>query len=138
TTFSVELTGVPAGKTAVFSPTLTEAPAYQVAWAIDDYIELVLGTTTAGTEIALFHRANETNAASVGGANLVAVFDWLEQTIGPYRFGPKAGGVSITWPIGGFGGMEHHPLWHVSRGSFASEETQAHEAAHGWYGDGIR
>jgi aminopeptidase N len=34
--------------------------------------------------------------------------------------------------------MEHHPLWHVSASSLGSEETNAHEAAHGWFGDGIR
>ena len=34
--------------------------------------------------------------------------------------------------------MEHHPYFHVSSGSIDSEETQAHEAAHGWYGDGVR
>ena len=34
--------------------------------------------------------------------------------------------------------MEHHPQWHVDDSSFGSQETQAHEASHGWYGDGIR
>jgi len=37
-----------------------------------------------------------------------------------------------------FGGMEHHPRWHVAAGALASEVTHAHEAAHGWFGDGIR
>jgi aminopeptidase N len=34
--------------------------------------------------------------------------------------------------------MEHHPRWHVGAGSLASQETNVHEAAHGWFGDGIR
>ncbi|MBA2543748.1 MAG: peptidase M1 [Deltaproteobacteria bacterium] len=139
TTFTLALSGVPDGKTAVFADAIAmEAPSYQVAWAIGDYVETSFGTTAAGTEIALWHPPAEANNAALGGANLKAVFEWLETTIGPYRFGTKVGGVSIAWPAGAFGGMEHHPRWHVAKGSFQSEETQAHEAAHGWYGDGIR
>jgi len=139
TTFSVDLAGIPPGKTAIFPASIpSQAPSYQVAWAIDDFSELPLGATTAGTQVSLWHRANELATAQQGGANLVAVFDWYEKTLGAYRFGNQVGGVSISWPLGAFGGMEHHPLWHVSRGSFGSEETQAHEAAHGWFGDGIR
>jgi aminopeptidase N len=139
TTFTLDLTGIPAGKTAVFPAAIpTEAPAYQLAWAIGDHVETPLGTTAAGTQVSLWHPPAEANDAALGGANLVAVFNWLETTIGPYRYGNKVGGVSIAWPAGAFGGMEHHPQWHVAKGSFKSEETQAHEAAHGWYGDGIR
>jgi hypothetical protein len=139
TSFSLDVTGVPEGKTAVFPPAIaTEAPSYQLAWAIDDYSELSLGTTTAGTEVVMWHRPNEQATAQSGGANLVAVFDWLEQTLGPYRFGGKVGTVSVAWPQGAFGGMEHHPRWHISSRSLGSQEVNAHEAAHGWYGDGIR
>jgi aminopeptidase N len=139
TTFTLDVTGVPAGKTAIFPTGVSnEAPSYQVAWAIDAYLEKSLGTTTAGTEVVLWHRAGEEAIATGGGANLVGVFEWYETTIGAYRFGTKVGGVAISWPVGAFGGMEHHPRWHVAKGSFNSEETQAHEAAHGWFGDGIR
>jgi aminopeptidase N len=34
--------------------------------------------------------------------------------------------------------MEHHPYWHVDREQMSSEETQLHEAAHGWFGNGVR
>jgi aminopeptidase N len=34
--------------------------------------------------------------------------------------------------------MEHHPLWHVAKDAMGDEVTQAHEAAHGWFGDGVR
>jgi aminopeptidase N len=139
TTFTLDLINVPDGVTAIFPSTIaTEAPSYQVAWAIDAFQELSLGTTTAGTEVVISHRANELANAQEGGSNLLAVFDWLEETIGPYRFGTKVGTVSIRWPAGAFGGMEHHPRWHIAAGSLASQETNAHEAAHGWYGDGIR
>ena len=138
-TMSLELTGVPAGKLAVFPPVLSEAPSYQVAWSIDAYTELPLGTTTAGTSVSMWYRgATEMAAAMTGGTNLVGVFDWYEKTIGPYRFGTKVGTVSVKWGTGALGGMEHHPMWHVSSTALGDQETNAHEAAHGWFGDGIR
>jgi aminopeptidase N len=33
--------------------------------------------------------------------------------------------------------MEHHPYWHVS-GAQRNLLVNAHEAAHGWFGDGVR
>ena len=64
--------------------------------------------------------------------------EWLEQTLGPYRFGRKAGTVSVAWGPGAFGGMEHHPYWHVGSAALGDVETNTHEAAHGWFGGGIR
>jgi len=140
TTFSaVALTGVPDGKVAVYPDRIAaDAPAYQLGWSIDAYSELALGTTAAGTEVTIAYRPGELAAARAGGAHLVAVFDWLEKTLGRYRFGGKVGAVSVAWPAGAFGGMEHHPRWHVAAGALARELTHAHEAAHGWFGDGIR
>lgn len=139
TTFALELAGVPAGKTAVYPATLTaEAPAYQLAWSYDDYVETPLGATTAGTEVVVWHLASEAAAAATGTAHLVAAFDWLERTLGPYRFGSKVGSVSARWGLGAFGGMEHHPFWHVGSAAMADVETHIHEAVHGWFGGGIR
>ncbi|HEX5061158.1 MAG TPA: M1 family aminopeptidase [Kofleriaceae bacterium] len=139
TLFSLDVQGVPAGKTAIYAPTIAnDAPSYMLAWSIDDYVETPLGTTTAGTELSVWHRASEATTAMNGTQNLVAAFDWLEKTIGPYRFGTKAGTVSVAWPAGAYGGMEHHPRWHVDDNSLGSQETNVHEAAHGWFGDGIR
>lgn len=139
TTFSLELANVPADKTAVYPATIpNEAPSYQLAWAIDAYTEVPLGTTTAGTALSVWHRPNELPAAQQGTAQLLAAFDWLEQTIGPYKFGPKAGSVSTAWGPGAFGGMEHHPFWHVGSAALGDVDTNVHEAAHGWFGDGIR
>jgi hypothetical protein len=135
---TLAVTGVPAGKTAVFPAAIAEAPSYQVAWSIDDYTELPLGTTTAGTQVSVWYRPNELATAQQGTANLVAAFDWLEKTIGPYRFGNKVGTVSVKWGPGAYGGMEHHPLWHVGTSSLGDQETNVHEASHGWFGDGIR
>jgi aminopeptidase N len=46
--------------------------------------------------------------------------------------------VSVVWGEGMYGGMEHHPYWHVASDAMNDEETHVHEAAHGWFGDGIR
>ena len=137
-TMSLNVTGVPAGKVAVWTPSLTEAPAYQLAWAIDYYTELSLGATTAGTEVSVWYRPTEFATAQNGTQNLVAVFDWYEKTLGPYRFGSKVGTVSVNWGADAYGGMEHHPRWHISASSLGSQEANAHEAAHGWFGDGVR
>ena len=139
TTFTLDLTGVPAGKTAVYPMAIgKDAPSYQIAWAVGDYVETQLGTTTAGTHLSVWHLASEATTAMNGTAHLVAAFDWLEKTLGPYRFGDTAGTVSVPWGAGAYGGMEHHPRWHVGASSLGSEETNVHESAHGWFGDGIR
>ncbi|MDQ3368178.1 MAG: peptidase M1 [Myxococcota bacterium] len=139
TTFSLALAGVPAGKTAVYPATIpSEAPSYQIAWAIEDYTELALGTTTAGTQLVVWYLPGELAKARQGTEYLVAAFDWLEQTLGPYRFGTKAGTVSTKWGAGAFGGMEHHPYWHVGSAALGDVETNTHEAVHGWFGGGIR
>jgi hypothetical protein len=138
TEFTVALTGIPAGMTAVYPTSISEAPSYQVAWSVDEYNEVSLGTTDAGTEIVVWHRPGEEADANAGTDNLVAAFNWLETTLGPYRFGPKAGTVSVGWGPGALGGMEHHPFWHLADGALSSDEVNVHEAVHGWYGDGIR
>ncbi len=137
--FTLALSGVPAGQAAVYAASIgPEAPAYQVAWAIGDYTEVPLGTTAAGTQVSVWHLAGEAAAAAAGTQHLAAAFDWMERTLGPYRFGRHVGTVSIDWPGGDFGGMEHHPRWHVDRDSLADPVIHVHEAAHGWFGNGVR
>ena len=53
-------------------------------------------------------------------------------------FGKVAGSVSADWGPGDYGGMEHHPYWHVGKNDFKDEVTHVHEAVHGWFGDGVR
>ncbi len=137
-TMSLSLTGIPAGKTALYVPAVSQAPAYQLAWAIDNYTELPLGSTGAGTNVSAWYRPNELAKAQAGTEHLLAVFDWYEKTLGAYRFGNQVGTVSVNWGTGVYGGMEHHPRWHVSSSSLGSQEINAHEAAHGWFGDGVR
>jgi aminopeptidase N len=142
TTFTLDLQSVPAGKQAVFPAAIaSQAPAYQLAWTVDDYTQVDLGTTTAGTLVSTWYRTagtGEQAAAAAGTAHLVAAFDWLEKTIGPYTFGSHYGSVSVKWPRGAIGGMEHHPFIHIGNVAINDENTQVHEASHGWFGDGIR
>ena len=139
TRFALELSGVPDDAVAIHPATIpAEAPAYMLAWAIDPYVELPLGTTTAGTQVSMFHHPGDQERAAAGGAHLVAAFDWMEQHLGAYLFGDRVGTVTARWGAGGFGGMEHHPFWHVGSVALASEEVNVHEAAHGWFGNGVR
>ena len=139
TSFELALTGVPAGATAVYpSEIQADTAAYQLAWVVGPYVRTSLGATAAGTEVVVWHHAGEAAAASTGTKHLRAAFDWLEQHVGPYRFGAVVGSVSAHWGGGAYGGMEHHPLWHVASDAMADESVHVHEAAHGWFGDGIR
>lgn len=136
---TLDLTGAPAGQTAIFPREIpADAPAYMLAWAIGDYEKKALGKTKAGTSVSVYYLPGEKQAAEAGTAHLTKVFDWLETTYGGYLFGDDVASVSADWGDGAFGGMEHHPYWHVSTGSMSDEETHAHEAAHGWFGDGVR
>lgn len=139
TAFTLSLDGVPANKTAVFPPSIdNDAPPYQIAWAVGAYTRMDLGTTTAGTKVSAYWLPGGETAARTGTKHLRDVFDWYERTLGPYSFGPEVASVSVVWGEGLFGGMEHHPFWHVAKDAMNDEVTHAHEAAHGWFGDGVR
>jgi hypothetical protein len=138
-TFALEVAGVTAGRVAVYPAAVeTEAPSYQIAWAVGEYERSEIGTTGAGTVIEAWTSSGDAAAAATGMADLPAVFDWYERTLGPYPFGDRAGAVAVNWPPGALGGMEHHPIWHVSRGALGMRGVHAHEAAHGWFGNGVR
>lgn len=142
--FTLELTGVPAGKTAVYPTSIPDAPAYQLAWTISDLTEISIGSTTNGTEIVGWYLPSLEPKLRKGTEQLVEAFDWYEQNLGPYKFGPKAGTVAVSWSFAGIapdyvlGGMEHHPFWHINESSLQFGDSHIHEAGHGWYGDGIR
>lgn len=139
TTFSLELTNVPNGTQAIYSPLIAaQAPSYMAAWAIGDYRKVELGATTAGTKVAVWHLPGGEADATTGSAHLVQAFDWFEQHLGPYQFGTEVGSVAVNWASGSSGGMEHHPRWHISVLSMGQELTHAHEASHGWFGNGVR
>jgi hypothetical protein len=137
TSVTATVTGVPAGKTAVFPATIpAAAPSYMWAVAVGNYTYREIGVTTAGTHVGVYALPGDTSSTAT--ARLRDLFDWYEQSLGPYTFGDHVASVAANWGPGDYGGMEHHPLWHVGTGSMAREETHAHEAAHGWYGNGVR
>jgi aminopeptidase N len=139
TTFGLSLADVPAGDVAVFPTTIpAPAPSYQIAWTVGAYTEMPVGTTSSGTAISVFHLPGQDGVATAGTQDLVAAFDWLETTLGPYQFGASYASVAVDWPAGQIGGMEHHPMSHIASAAIGDEETNVHEAAHGWFGDGIR
>jgi hypothetical protein len=136
---SLAVTGVPANKVAVYPANIpADAPAYMLAVAVGDYTYLKVGTTDAGTEVGVYYLPNGLAAAQTGTHNLDRAFDWYERTYGAYTFGNRVASVAAAWGPSGFGGMEHHPLWHVGTASMSDQVTHYHEAAHGWFGDGVR
>ena len=140
-TFTMAVTGVDEGLSAIY-PTSThgDGPAYMAAVAVGDYTKLDLGTTTAGTTLSAWYLPgrNALEGATTGTAHLVSAFDYFEHTYGPYNFGREAGTVEVDWGADSWGGMEHHPFFHVGKFDFDDEEAQVHEAGHGWFGDGVR
>src|SRR5262249_26011690 len=102
------------------------------------YSMLDLGVTAAGTHIVAYHLPGGETSAKQGTASLRDIFAWYERQYGPYPFGSRAGSVSVHWRVGAYGGMGHHPPWHISESAMGDPWVHAHEAAHGWFGDGVR
>lgn len=137
--FELAVTGAPSGVSVVFPTAIpNDAPSYMLAWAVGDYTKLDLGVTAAGRRVSVHYLPGEKTKAVRGTKHLVAAFDWLEATYGEYLYGDDVGSVSAAWGPGAFGGMEHHPLWHVAESALDDVETHVHEAAHGWFGDAVR
>ncbi|MBW2461908.1 MAG: peptidase M1 [Deltaproteobacteria bacterium] len=139
TTFALSVTGAAPGLTPVYPRAITaDAPSYMIAVAVGEYEELSLGTTRAGTRLSAYYFPGDRASAAEGTRSLVGYVEFFETTYGPYLFGDEMASVAVRWGAGGFGGMEHHPFFHVARPSMANPVTQAHEAAHGWFGNGVR
>ena len=139
TRFSLELTGIFDGAVAVApAEILTDSPSYQIAWAVGVYDWYGLGTTQDGTEVGVWYLPGQFNTAVEGTEYLLSAFDWLEQFLGAYPFGSRVASVELAWGPGGYGGMEHHPYWHIGSYSMPDRSVHVHEAAHGWYGGGVR
>ena len=137
--FDLLLRNVPTGLTAIYPEHLAgDAPSYQLAWTVADYRWLDLGTTPSGTLIRAAYLNGQEMAAIAGTKYLRDEFAWYESTLGPYPWGTQAASVEVDWGPDAYGGMEHHPYWHVAAQDYANPTTHAHEAAHGWFGDGVR
>ncbi|MES9828115.1 MAG: M1 family aminopeptidase [Candidatus Thiodiazotropha sp.] len=137
--YDLLIKGVPEEIVSIYPKRIeTEVPAYMLAWAVGDYEYRMLGVTTDGTEVGVYYYPDEEENALQGTRYLTDVFDWYEQTYGRYIFGEKVASVSVKWSAGGFGGLEHHPFWHIASDSLIDPVVHAHEASHGWFGNGVR
>jgi hypothetical protein len=137
--FALSLRGVPDGAIAVYPEAIAaDGPSYMPAFAIGAYEYRSLGTTAAGTDVGVYYFPADEADALAGTQDLPAAFGWLESRLGDYPFGRRVASVQANWPGGAYGGMEHHPYWHVARPAMGVPEVHAHEAAHGWFGNGVR
>ncbi|MEW8627626.1 MAG: M1 family aminopeptidase [Candidatus Thiodiazotropha sp.] len=137
--YELQINGAPSGSEAIYPASIiSDAPAYMLAWAVGDYEFSHLGTTAAGTEVGVYYPPDLQQQALDGSRYLRDAFDWYEQTYGPYPFGQAVASVSVDWGPGQFGGMEHHPFWHIASSSLSDPWVHVHEAAHGWFGNGVR
>lgn len=138
--FSMDVTGVGAGLTAIYPrTTVSDGPAYMAGLTVGAYSEVDVGSTPSGTVIKAWHFTDEGPEDTLAGTvNLVDVFAFFEETYGPYAFGEEYGSVEVDWGNDSWGGMEHHPYSHIGSFDMDDEEVHAHEAGHGWYGDGVR
>ncbi|MES9862061.1 MAG: M1 family aminopeptidase [Candidatus Thiodiazotropha sp. LLP2] len=137
--YKVTINGVVDGLQAIYPVTISSnAPSYMVGFSIDNYSYLNLGATEYGTEVGIYYRPGEYVSAVEGTRYLNELINWFEQKIGEYAFGDKMASVSVAWEDGGYGGMEHHPYWHINSATLADLSVHAHEAAHGWFGNGVR
>lgn len=142
--FSVEVLNPPAGSTVVAPTELLplDAPSYQLGFAVGDYTRHDLGTTTAGTKVVFYSLSTDSaEDIEAGTASFKDYVDTLESYLGPYPFGAETGAKSVRWCEEGgcaYAGMEEHPYFDVSDGSVNDPTVFSHEAAHAWFGDGIR
>ena len=137
--YGLHIGGLPEGLQAVYPDSIqTDAPSYMVGFSVADYNYLGLGETDNGTEVGAYYRAEEYANVLRGTQYLRQVVNWYEQTLGDYLFGDKMASVSVAWSDSGYGGMEHHPYWHVNSKMISQLSVHAHEAAHGWFGNGVR
>jgi hypothetical protein len=137
-TFTMEISGGGDGVLIYPASIPAQAPTYMPAIARGDFTTVELGETTAGTVVRAYHLPGQGGATTVGAGDLREVVDFFELTYGPYTFGDEVASVSANWGPGAYGGMEHHPYWHVASDAWDVAEIHAHEAAHGWYGNGVR
>lgn len=142
--FSVEITGVPSGELAIAPSELIalDAPSYQLGFTVGPYTRHDLGKTDAGTSVVFYSLpADNPDHIQAGTGSFRAYVDTLEQYFGAYPFGKEVGAKSVRWCEEGgceYAGMEEHPYFDVSDGSVYDPTVYSHEAAHAWFGDGVR
>ncbi len=137
-TFSLAVRGVPDGLTAVLPERIaSDAPSYMPAIAVGDYRYERIGTTAGGVEVGFYATQTGREGMRRGTESLTRYLTYFEQRLGPYRFGDRVAAVEVRWGPGRFG-VEHHPFWHVNRFGRSWPVVHAIQAAHGWFGNGVR
>jgi aminopeptidase N len=137
--YELMVRGIPDDMLGIYPQSLaSDMPAYMLAWAVGEYTYKLLGETANGTEVGVYYFPDQEQSALTGTQYLADVFEWYEQTYGEYAFGNRVASVSVNWAAGYVGGMEHHPYWHIARESLSDPLIHVHEAAHGWFGNGVR
>ena len=140
--FSVDVQLAEGDARTVVAPShhIPEAPPYMPAFAVGDYTELFVGTSQSGIEVYAWYLDGDDGLedAEYGVLNMVESLNFMEETYGSYPFGDVLGTVEVDWGDDSYGGMEHHPFFHVGMYDFWNEEAQIHELAHAWYGDAVR
>ena len=139
--FSIDIVGVSETLTVVTpTETIPEAPPYMLGFAIGDYQKMHVGTSEGGVDLYAWYFDGDDGLedATYGVWHMVESVNFLEQTYGPYAFGNSMGTVEVDWGSDSYGGMEHHPYFHVGQYDFWNEEAQIHEVVHGWFGNAVR
>lgn len=138
-TFSLAVSGLPNGHVAVLPAEVTQqVPTYDVALAHGDYSYHKVGVAPSGLELGLWLKPNQVDAALAGTKDWPKAVAWLEKTLGPYPLGKKLAAVSVPWGPLAYGGLEMHPIYHVSDLAIGDLAIHSHESVHGWFGVGMR
>jgi len=139
-TFELDVIGQAFGDHSLHAVSVdTPSPAYMLAWATGPWSagnlnRISLGRSDGGVQLYAWYQPGGFADASSGTGWLRTVFSFYENILGPYPFGDEAGSVAA----GPFAGMEHHPYWHVRPDNMQYPYYHFHEAAHGWFGNGVR
>ncbi len=137
-TWDLDVHGAPPGQRVIAPSVHAPAPSYMLAWAVGAMVDTPIGKSRGGVSLWAASAPDQVDAALRDTEHLVAGFSFFEDLLGPYPYGNLAGPVAVDWGDGAYGGMEHHPRWHVSADAASNAETNLHEAAHGWFGDAVR
>ena len=141
TTFTLALDGVPRGQDRrVPAAMIAEAPPYMLAWAVGAYTQRDARHDDRGhARLAYWLPGRRDRGARRAPQNLVDGVRLVRDDTRPVRVRQRRRAASRSCGARAlYGGMEHHPYWHVAKDAMGDEETHVHEAAHGWFGDGVR
>ncbi len=141
--YTLKVKGLAKGDVAVFASEVTaRVPSYAVALAIGAYSYHKVGETQSGLELGVWLRPDQ--LGTDGKLDLPGIVDWpkavswLEATLGPYPYGKQLAAVTVPWGPMAYGGLEMHPIYHVSDLAIGDLAVHCHESAHGWFGNGVR